>query len=327
MENILNITLQTLTDVKYNVTVKPTDTVKELKMKLYETTEIRNAVRILLNKTELDGNKSLQNQGIENFQILQMLLIPPKDITISVNVFKKGSVSVKISDNALVSDLRNSLKDQKHSLGTAPRIYDLFWNGELLEDEKSFHVLGIVNGSILDLKSLSASFRITLVDALCYGLGGVMEVKGTDTVSKVKSKIIERVNEDEYRSVRDGDLVLYYHPLNDPVTFDEMDCDALTMSHYGVEPYDELIFIKYNNREKGANININYLGTETIVYDVRTDECVLGFQLKIQDQLGVPVIKQKLFIQGFPGIDLPYNFEIEYFHDIRLEHVKDEEVN
>ena len=196
MENILNITLQTLTDVKYNVTVKPTDTVEELKMKLYETTgtEIRNGVRIVLNKTELDGNKSLQNHGIENFQILQMLLIPPKDITISINVFKKGSVTVKTSDNALVSDLRNALKDQKYSLGTAPRIYDLFLNSLLLEDEKPLHFYGIVDGSVIDLTSLrAASFRVTLVDAFSYRWVRVIEVKRTDTVAKVKSKIMEVV--------------------------------------------------------------------------------------------------------------------------------------
>ena len=126
MENVLNVTLQTLPGLKYNVTVKPTDTVEELKMKLYETTEIRNAVRILLEKSELNGNQSLQNLGIENSHILQILLIPPKDITANVNVFKKGSVSVKISDNGSVSDLRNALKDQKYSLERRPQYMTCF---------------------------------------------------------------------------------------------------------------------------------------------------------------------------------------------------------
>ena len=324
MENILNITLQTLTDVKYNVTVKPTDTVEELKMKLYETTEIRNGVRILLNKTELDGNKSLQNHGIENFQILQMLLIPPNDITISVNVFKKGSVTVKTSDNTLVSDLRNALKDQKYSLGTAPRIYDLFLNSQLLEDEKPLHFYGIVDGSVIDLTSLRASFRVTLVDAFSYRWVRVIEVKGTDTVAKVKSEIMEIIKIDERRTLRGGDLVLFYRPLNGPVTFDEMDCDALTMSKYGVEPYDELFYTRYNTG-KSEDIDIDYLRTETTISDVRSSECVISLQLKIQDQLGVPVVKQKLSI---PGMDeFSYDFKIEDFEGICLEHVEDGEIN
>ena len=201
-------------------------TVEKMKMKLYETTEIRKGARILLDKTELDAKKSLQNHGIENFQILQMLLIPPKDITISVNIFKKGSVMVK----QCLSDLRNALKDQMYSLGTAPRIYDLFLNSLLLKDEKPLHFYGIVDGSVVDLTSLGASFRVTLVDAFSYQWVRIIGVKRTDTVAKVKNKIMEVVSRDENRTVQDGDLVLYYHPLNGSVTFDELDCDALTLA-------------------------------------------------------------------------------------------------
>ena len=114
---------------------------------------------------------------------------------------------------------------------------------------------------------------------------------------------------------------MYYHPLNGPVTFDELDCDALTLGEYGVEPHDQLIYIRYNTGNS-EDINIDYLRTGTTVYDVRPSECVLGLQLKIQDQLGVPVVKQKLSI---PGMDqLTNGFEIEDFEDIYLERVKEE---
>ena len=319
MENILNVTLQTLTGVKYNVTVKQTDTVEELKTKLYETTEIRNKIRILLNKTELDGNTPLQSHEIESFQILQMLLIPPEDITVTINVFKKGSVSVKISDNAVVSDLRDALKDKKYSLGTAPRIYDLFLNSLLLDNKKSLHVYGIKDGSIVDLTSRRASFRVELVDAFSYCLERVIEVKRTDTVAKVKSEIMEMVSREENRTLQGGDLVLYYHPINGPVTFDELDCDELTLGEYGVEPYDELIYIRYNT-EGIEDVNIDYLGTKTAVNGVRTKECVLGFKLKIQDQLGVPVVKQKLNIPGMKK--LFFRCKIEDFEGIHLKLVK-----
>ena len=327
MENNLNVTVQTLTGVKYGVTVKPTDTVEELKMKLYETTEIRNKIRILLNKAELDGNTPLQDHGIESFQILQMLLIPPEDITVTVNVFKKGSVSVKTNDNASVSDLRNALKDKKYSLGTAPRIYDLFLNSVKLDNEKLLRVYGIEEGSVLNLTSPHASFRVTLVDAFSYLFVRVMEVKGTDTVAKVKSDVAEIVSRYEKRKVQGGDFVLYYRPAYGPVTFDELDCDALTMREYGVEPYDQLIYIRYNgiNEGRSEDININYLGAETTVYDVRTSECVLGFQLKIQDQLGVPVVKQKLSIPGMH--ELVDDLKIEHFQGIGLELFEDGDIN
>ena len=186
------------------------------------------------------------------------------------------------------------------------------------------HVYGIVDGSILDLTSLRASFRVSLVDAFSYHWVKVVEVKRTDTVAKVKSEIMEIVSRDENRSVQGGDLVLYYNPSNGPVTFDELDCDALTLGEYGVEPHDQLVYIRYN-AGKSEDIDISYLGTETTVYDVRTNECVLGFQLKIQDQLGVPVVKQKLRVPGM--IEFSYGFRIEDFEGIRLERANDEEPN
>ena len=72
-------------------------------------------------------------------------------------------------------------------------------------------------------------------------------------------------------------------------------------------------------------IQQDYLRTKTTIYDVRPDECVLGFQLKIQDQLGVPVVKQKLSTLGMD--QLAYGFQIEYFEDIYLERIKDGEIN
>ena len=119
MEGFITAILQTITDVKYNVKVDAMSKVEALKDELYRTTQIRNKIRLLKDKEELQDGKLLRDYNIADGTVIQVLIIPYEVIQIKIKVFKKGDVTLEVRDNDTIEDLREKLTAKKYCLGSA----------------------------------------------------------------------------------------------------------------------------------------------------------------------------------------------------------------
>ena len=101
MAEMITVTLQTITNVKYRVKVKETARIEDLKTELYKSSGIKSRVKLLLNKEELDDRKQLMEYQIEDGKIIQMLVVPPEVMNLTVHIFKKGKVTLGVLVSAL----------------------------------------------------------------------------------------------------------------------------------------------------------------------------------------------------------------------------------
>ena len=311
--------LQTITDVKYDVRVKEMSKIEALKVELCRITGIRNKLRLLKNKEELDDGKLLRDYKIEDGTVIQMLIIPSETIEINVRVFKKGDVSLKVSDHNTVEDLRVKLAAEEYCLGSAPWIYDFFYNSEKLDNKKPLHFYGLYEGSKVDLCSLRAKLKLYLENAQQYKMVKILEFKGTDTIADVTGKVLKVIQQKEAAYVQNDDIVLFHRPRECSVTFNDLDCETSTLNEYFVDHFDRLIYIRYNSADM-CHADIEYEGKQRRIYEVKNQESVISLKLKIQDQFGVPVGKQKLIIPEING--LSYGKKIPDLTNIRLERLQ-----
>ena len=294
------MTLQTITNAKYHVKMKETARVKDLETEIYKSSGIRSRVKLLLNKEELADRKQLMEYQIEDGKVIQLLIIPPTDINLTVHVFKKGKVVLKISDNNTPGELRDLLMDKKYSLGVSPKIYDMYYNSNKLEYDKPVHLQGIVKDSHIYMKCVDATCMVTLVDAFSFTMTQFLEVRETDNVSDVKARVIETINESSGKDEKASrDNVVLFHQQGDDYTA----LDSNQLEKYEVKPYDYLYYVWYKSFEDSPQIN--YQGQLRHIYGATPLETTISLKLKIQDQLGIPIRKQHLNIPGLikPDVD------------------------
>ena len=318
----ITVNLQTVTNLNYKLKVKETDKIKKLKTRLYETSDIKCKMKLVLRKETLDDEKRLQNYDIQDGSVIQILFISSEILELYIHVFKKGILKLEVSDCDTVCDLRQRLSDSKHSLGSAPQVYDMFYNSDKLEEDVPLHFYEIPNRGRLDLKTLDASFKISIEASFAFKVVAFLEVKGTDHVGEVKRKVMKIIADEEEEDIKMNNVVIFHNPKNCRQTYNELDCDRYTLNRYGLEPHDYLVYIIYRKGSQCADMDDSRRMYH--IHWVSPMESVQSFRLKVQDQLGIPFAKQRL---TFPGLENPgYGDRIAHFEDIKI-HVSEKHVN
>ena len=250
----ITVTLQTATNLNYKLKMKETDKIKKMKTKLYETSDIKHRMKLVLHKETLQDEKRLENYDIQDGSVIQILLLSPEVIGINIHVFKKGIVRLDVNDNDTVCDLREMLSDTRHSLGSAPLVYDMFYDAEKLEDDVPLHFYGIETGCRLDLKALEATFKLSVEASYAFKVIAFLEVKGTDHVGDVRRRVMKIIVDEEEEDIKLNNVVIFHNPKNCRQTYNELDCDRYTLNKYGVEPHDYLVYIVYRKGSQCADI-------------------------------------------------------------------------
>ena len=278
MAETITVVLQTITDVKHRVKVKETARVEDLKNELYKSSSIRSRVKLLLNKEELDDRKQLIEYKIEDGKVIQMLVVPSVDIKLTVHIFKKGKVTLKVSNNDSPNDVRDLLMDKKHNLGVSPKVYDIYYNSNKLDYDKPLHQQSIANDSHIYMKCVDATFKVSLVDAYSFNMKQFLEVRGTDKVGDVKDKVIEAINGSSGIGKKASrDTVVLFHQQQQCVDYTELDSGQL--GKFEVKPYDYLYYVWYKSFADAADIS--YQGHKRRIYGASPQETIISLQLNV----------------------------------------------
>ena len=217
-QDVIIVNLQTLTDVKYAVKVKRTGKVADLKTKLWQMTGIRNKIKLLKNKEELDDGRQIGDHAIDDGNVIQMLLAPPEAIGVIVHILKKGRVKLDVNDNHTAGESREMLLDEDYGLGITPNVYQLYYKSKKLECDKPLHVYGISDDCEILLESPDASFKLQIISANPYKMKDLVEVRGTDTVLQLKNRVIDSINKDNKNPDREADVdhvIIFHEPRNE----------------------------------------------------------------------------------------------------------------
>ena len=139
---------------------------------------------------------------------------------------------------------------------------------------------------------------------MSFNIKQFLKVRGTDKVCDVKERVIEAINGSSGKGKgkkASPDTVVLFHKQQQCVDYTELDSGHL--GKFEVKPYDYLYYVWYKSFADAADIS--YQGKKRRIYGTSPQETVFSLKLKIQDQLGIPVNAQKLYVPGLidPQLD------------------------
>ncbi len=308
----MKLTLQTITGTKYFLDADPHDKVRDVKVKIFKDLEIKNKVRLIWQSKPLEDTVTLAAQGIIEDMTLQMVIEPGNKMKLKIQTFKKGILSIELEDSNTVLDLQRELKASAFFLSS--HVSDFYYEDICLSDKKwPFHLYGIVDGSVI-VQNYLGSFSLKVENPLENAFLQYITVKGTDTISELKEKILNVINEDNDEDGEDeallnlDEIIIFHEQIAhsadgiEAYTYDELDRDTLTVSQCKIKAMDLVTFIRYH-RDGTSSADVKIMKQKSLkeskrVYRVHNPERVFCLKLKIQHQLQIPFEKQVMSIAG-----------------------------
>ena len=309
----MKLSLQTLTGTKYFIEVEPQDKVRKVKVKIFTDLDIKSKVRLLWENKQLEDSITLAGQGINEDATIQMIIESDGGFLVEIKSYKKGSISMRLNESSTVHDLLRKLRIS--DLLPVAHISDFYFGDIHLSDEKlPFHLYGICQGSVID-QHYEGSFELKIDDARKFAFIRYITVNGTDTIKRLKEKILQLLNgereEDELKLT--GDDIVIFHSKHNSSISDELDRVTWTINQCQIKPLDCIRIIYYHD-DSGSSGHIADVKVERIkrigttkrqkdiwaerLYGLYDQESVHSLQLKIQHQLHIPFQNQDVSITG-----------------------------
>ena len=301
--------MQQLTGKKYYLEVKTTDKVREVKHKICQELEIKQKVHLMWKNEQMEDCVTLRALGINDDATVQMVIQPDTNIKLKIKTFKKGMLSVELTDSSTVLDLMTVLS--RTTLRTTAKISDFYFKGlqlSTINDDLPIHSYGIGEGATI-VQYQKEPFDMQLKNARDCRLS-LITVRGSNTIEELKENISESINDD--KSMIDKHKIVVFHSQKESDgdiratrVYHELDRNDMTLVDSDIRPTDIITFIRYHTEHdyqwRVGNIVIRIAEEAKHwpqICGVYRDETVLSLRLKIQHQLNIPYEKQILTINS-----------------------------
>jgi len=132
------------------IEIKPSDTIFNIKEKIYEKGGIPpNEQDLFFNRIQLEDAKTLSEYNIHNLSTVNLVILPFKiDNKIYVKTLKGKRISLDIKQKDSVLDLKEKIQDKE---GISPDEQKLYFSGRQLVDDRNLNDYYIKNRSILHI--------------------------------------------------------------------------------------------------------------------------------------------------------------------------------
>ncbi len=297
--------------------MEPKDKVREVKHKICQELEVKQKVHLMWKNEQMEDCVTLRALGIDEDATVQMVIQPDTNIKLNVKTFKKGMISVELTDSSTVLDLMKILS--RTTLRTTAKISDFYFNGlqlSTINTELPIHYYGICEGTTI-VQYQKEPFNMQLENAR-DGKLSIITVRGSDTIKELKENILKLINNDESMVITEDQIVVFHSQKDneEDITatrvYHEMDRNDMTLFDSEIAPTDIITFIRYHQQVgKAYAYQYKPIGNTDIqiknesnsnrwprigkVYDYET---VLSLRLKIQHQLNIPYEAQVLTVDG-----------------------------
>jgi len=275
----MQIFIKTPTGKNITIEVKHTDSIGDVKVKVEEKEGIPyGEQRLIFGLEQLQNGHTLAYYNITKESTLHLVMSLSEGSRIHVRTKAHKSTKVYIDDSAKIKDVKAKIHDQESIPSDQQK---LFCRSQELKDEHTLTYYDIHCGAQLCLKLVTTQDMLIFIRTL-FGRTIALDVKASDTIKVVKSKIKDKEHIPPYRQR------LFFAGK----WFE----DELTLSEYGVNP-SSLLHLALTTMHMVIQINSEVTG-KIITLSVSYSDTVEKVKAMINDKEHIPPDQQILRFEG-----------------------------